>query len=933
MRICLLAVFLSVSASASLFAQEASIVGTVIDESKSALPGVTVLASDVATGRAFNSVSDERGEYRLVGMSPGHYTVRAELSGFATSTLSDIELLVGQNANLVFTMKIASLNESVTVTGEAPLIDTRQAQVAGNVDRRQMEELPINGRNWLQLSTMVKGVTANAVTTSPGSTRTSAFRVNLDGQEVTQETSVPGFGQPGISRDAIAEYQIITNLFDITMGRSIGLQVQAVSRSGANKPSGSFYGYFRDDKLNSADAYTRGVLPYSNTQIGGTQGGAIIKDRLHYFVSYEYQTEPDTSVLGPAVYNGQTISLPIGTTQHFPMGRVDLQMNGNNHLTVRGNYYKWDNPQQYTTNPQRAASRARDSRFATGNWSHIYGGNLVQEVRLNYFNYYFENVPLAEGPQTPEYIFPALTLGPNWNYPEFWHQRHVTATVDLKWHKGSHDVKFGSDIRVGHDYGDWFARQRGQMYFSSRPADVVRRFPLALWDQPSQWDLSGLDATATRFDINYARNNDWSFDIDRPMYAGWLGDSWTVNDRLTLNAGVRYDVAWNDFVAPGVADTTLVIDNGLFSDDYGYRSNIRDLNNISTRGGFAWKVNDGGLVIRGGSGLFYSTQGGNQPIDQQLWNGQRVIAASYLNDGRPGFVVDPTRGITTEQVLAGAVALPPQAISVIAHDYQMPYTWQSMLGFQKQINTVLAFDADLVGYKAYHTDQQVDPNLFYDPATGLNKNPLVYGRPNPAFGQISLKASNGYANYLALASSLTRRYRNNFQFGMTYTYMFLNNDTGIGNSGYSNQQLNPFDIGMDYGRSAEFQRHTVNANGIVNLPLGILVAGAFHYGSGNYTTLTAPTDPLGINARRVLADLTILDRNTFLMDPYQSLDLRLSKEVRVGALRLTGMAEMFNVYDYKRFNRNTNYGAALFGAATSSGGSPRTGQLAFRISF
>src|SRR3978361_903647 len=101
MRTCLAAVFLYVFASASLFGQAASIVGTVVDESKAALPGVAVLASDLATGRAFNSVSDERGEYRLVGMSPGRYTVQAELFGFATSTIAGLALLVGQNENIV----------------------------------------------------------------------------------------------------------------------------------------------------------------------------------------------------------------------------------------------------------------------------------------------------------------------------------------------------------------------------------------------------------------------------------------------------------------------------------------------------------------------------------------------------------------------------------------------------------------------------------------------------------------------------------------------------------------------------------------------------------------------------------------------------------------------------------------------------------------
>jgi hypothetical protein len=348
-------------------------------------------------------------------------------------------------------------------------------------------------------------------------------------------------------------------------------------------------------------------------------------------------------------------------------------------------------------------------------------------------------------------------------------------------------------------------------------------------------------------------------------------------------------------------------------------------------------LGDSRFVIRGGSGLYYSTQGSNQAIDQQLWNAQRVVAASYQNDGKPGFVLDPTRGVNGDAVLAGAVPLPPQSISVIQQGYQMPYAWQSMLGFQRQLNDVSGFDADLIYTKGYNEDMQVDPNVFFDPATGFPKNPSRAGRPNPAYGPINLKASTGYSDYAALATSFTRRYRNNFQLGFTYTLMFFKNDTGIGVGGYLNQQLNPFDIGQDWARSAEFQRHTINANGLWHLPGDVMLSGSFHYGSGQYSTVTSPVDPLGqVNgARRVLADLTVLPRNTFLNDPWQSLDMRLSKDFRVGPLKLQGSADVFNLYNYARYSRNLIYGNPLFGQATSSAAAftPRTGQLAVRVSF
>ena len=123
--------------------------------------------------------------------------------------------------------------------------------------------------------------------------------MNLDGQQITQKVAGSGFGQPKFSREAIAEFQIVTNLFDVTQGRSAGIQVQAISRSGTNTMAGSVYGFFRDDKFNAPDPVANRVLPYQNQQIGGTFGGPIVKDKIHYFASYEYEREPGTIFTAP----------------------------------------------------------------------------------------------------------------------------------------------------------------------------------------------------------------------------------------------------------------------------------------------------------------------------------------------------------------------------------------------------------------------------------------------------------------------------------------------------------------------------------------------------------------------------------------------------------------------------------------------------------
>ena len=227
------------------------------------LPGVSVTATDQASGRQIPAVSNEHGEYRLLNVPPGKYSIQAELAGFSTVVIKDVELLVGQNATVPLTMKLAQVSETLTVVGETPLIDISSSQVAGNVDRRQMEEMPIQGRNWMELSKLVKGVTANDVGNSIGTgAMDDMWQLNLDGQQITQKVAGSGFGQPRFSRESIAEFQIVTNMFDITQGRSAGMEMQAISQVGHQHHVRQRLRVFRSDKLNAADkvANTRAAL-------------------------------------------------------------------------------------------------------------------------------------------------------------------------------------------------------------------------------------------------------------------------------------------------------------------------------------------------------------------------------------------------------------------------------------------------------------------------------------------------------------------------------------------------------------------------------------------------------------------------------------------------------------------------------------------------
>ena len=186
----------------------------------------------------------------------------------------------------------------------------------------------------------------------------------------------------------------------------------------------------------------------------------------------------------------------------------------------------------------------------------------LHELKVNYFHYHWLVTPLAELGQTPNYSFPGLALGGPSNQPQNWFEDFLTTRYDQSWTTGSHDLKFGVEYRVGGEEGWWPKGSRGTMTFSRLPADMARRIPADAALDPSRWDLTGLDPLGQTFTINYAElgggkdgYGDFTFETPRPMIAAWIGDTWRVSPRLTLNMGVRYDVAWRDLQPPGVEET------------------------------------------------------------------------------------------------------------------------------------------------------------------------------------------------------------------------------------------------------------------------------------------------------------------------------------------------------------------------------------------
>jgi hypothetical protein len=991
LRIVVLVALASLVGSAA-YAQQASITGVAMDESKAVLPGVNVTATDQAAGRTLVAVTNEKGQYLLQNMPPGKYTLQAEISGFSSVVFKDVELLVGQNATIPFTLKLASVTETLTVIGETPLVDTTSSQVAGNVDRRQMEQLPLQGRNWMELSKLVKGVTANDVGNSIGTgAMDDMWQLNLDGQQITQKVAGSGFGQPKFSRESIAEFQIVTSMFDITQGRSAGMEIQAISKSGTNNLSGSTYGYFRDDKINAPDlvavdaAGKRKILPYANQQIGFTLGGPIVKDKVHFFGSYEYEREPGTIFSNPSSLPTEAFSIPYKNGQRSFLVRVDDQLSLNNRLSVRGSRWNWENPEVLAAggHPSAASDQTKDATNVLGTWSRVMnGGSRILEIKGGYNGFHWTNAPQDVMMGTPEYRVPGLTFGAPYNYPQTLNQNNWTGRADFSLHKDKHDLKIGGEYIHVHNGGPWFIQRAGFFTFTAAPTNLASVISQDNALNPSAWNLAPLNALARDYQVNFARNEaDWTIDVPRPTYAIWLGDNWRVRQDLTVNLGIRWDADPNQASPPNIVTNDILINSGIPAssnhqlpglNDYGYKTDIRDWKNVAPRGGFTYNVGGGNdLVIRGGSGIYFASPVSNVTFSPQFYS--HLVAATFVNNGRADFITNPTNGVTADKVFSGAVALPAQTVRTIAPDFKSPYTWQSSIGFQKQLNAITGFDVDLTHWTEYRDTRTIDANLAYNPATGYNQsNGAVVIRPNPAYGGVFQFTSDGKREQTAVASSITRRLKNKVQAGLTYTLMLEMKDNGT--IGYGTQPANnPFDyLDGEWATSQDFQRNTVRMWGLVQLPLGFNASVTYFYGSGNRFPASIATTPYGkpgtnrlnlsgagTSAGSITIPASVLDRWTgnAVIAPGEviprngleglalhKVDLHITKDFKLGGTsRVQLVAEVFNLFDHANYGSyNVSLSAtapattALFGTPNQNTGTAyvsRQGQLGFKVQF
>ncbi|MBF8300021.1 MAG: TonB dep Rec protein, partial [Acidobacteria bacterium] len=856
-------------------AQDATLLGTVTDNTGGVLPGVTVTAVNEASGISFVSVTDERGLYRIP-IRAGVYRISVELAGFTTAVRPGVELLLGRQATLNFNLQVSSLQETVTVTGEAPLLEVSSSSIASNIDPRQMAELPINGRNWMDLTMASAGSRSNASSEVPQD-RQGYFQTNVDGQSVTL-TVCCAQNQPRYSKDSIAEFQLATNRFDATQGRTMGMLVNAITKSGTNIMAGTLGSYFRSDKWNAADFIQKQVLPYEDQQISGTIGGPIVRDRVHFFGNWEYERNPQTFTFGgpsgPFPNAGDNINLNLPAKYAVNQGgaKVDTQINPRNRLTARWSHYKNLQPVTgggSTIHPSNAFANNRfvDQYFAT--YTQVLSNDTVNEIKGGLASNYYTLEPLSgwgttgsrRPPDTakilagvtsgreieggaPSILFSGYTIGSPTNNPQRTGEHNYQIRDDFSTSYelgGRHDVKIGGDIIKYTMSQGWCNFCDGQFTSTSRPPANLESL-LPDWRDASTWNFAAMSPLFR--DYRVAIGN-MSYSVHRQIYAAWYQDDWKIGSKLTANMGIRYDL---DHGAQGEWVQFLPWLSGR---------RPTDKNNVAPRLGFAYAVDDK-TVIRGGWGLFF-TELEDDALHQSYVLTQNTTI-TIPNNGRADFGSNPFGGPkpTYEQILAKAcdvVNLPFNSGSALcyprsigngseipfgAHDTS--YSHMVSIGLQRQIAPSTSLESNVTFTGGRKEERRQNINSSINPATGANyiaTGPLtdVARLPFPSWGPVAAEIMNGRSNYYGWENTLTKRFSSRWQANATYTLSkFLDDGPFSGLTGpfvvtldpsaAITSTLNPYrgtvapDMGSIYQLASTDQRHRATFNGIWDMGRG-----------------------------------------------------------------------------------------------------------------
>ena len=954
--------------------------GRVSDQQGAALPAVPIVVRNQASGLFRETVSGADGSFLLSGMNPGVYEVTAELAGFRKYQTRGIELPVGRSTQLEIKLEIGTVAETVTVTGESPLVDTSSKAIGGNVSAKEFVDLPSFNRNFAGYLALVPGVVATVSATTFGADSISVAGQNVRNVNYTMDGSNNndtfnggnGGAQARVPVEAVQEFQLLTSQFDAEFGQASGGVVNSVSKQGTNQFHGSAFFFWQDESLTSKDYFAeQGGFDKPATQQqqwGGTIGGPIIQNKMHFFGSLE------RIVLDGGVTT-QIPSRPDLEGTNFEetrvwntFARLDHQLSSNNTWGVR--WLRETSPQPIQINaenhtPSRFEAETDVDWTVVANLSSVLGSSRVNTFRVSATkeDVFFGNPRFNAGedqrllPSTLDQLSFSDQQSPRAN------RRLDTAYgadnifawfVPNKW-GGDHDMKFG----VSYLYSSLRTQDDGNLN--------------GTFTIPSDLTFNAANARTYPERLAIRVGNPLDFYMKGHFIGMFAQDKWRPVDRLTVSVGLRYDLE--------LLRTPNEL-NPQFADTSSYPI---DANNLAPRAGFTYAMDDEGKsALRGGFGVFYQRtaytfltpmfssgrysdsftvmfpvnqpdpgpRAGNLPSNPALVNGPVVDHAAIDAQFPPGTL---NRNVGT--------------VRFDHPDRQNAWSRQYSIGYEQQLGATLGVSVDFI------RSEQRDQYVLMDLNPGIRDTTLATStlrRVYPIVGDVGEFAARvdtpvnvGEIDYNSVQVAVTKRLSAGFNGRLSYAYSRGRGNISTGQADLANYQfLDELNMDQEHGPTSVDRPHVFTAAASYEVPRtkGLKVSGVYHVRSGTPFSLVDTTydlDRNGLTTNEYLPagtysgigqDAITVDyeggRNGARGPSYASLDLRMGYQFRfAGGRTLNAFVDVFNTTNEPNFanpiNFNTNMANASDQRLTATflkltnlvNGVTRTFQLNMRYGF
>jgi hypothetical protein len=941
-----------------------SIMGAVTDPSGAVVPDADVTVRNVDTNLTRNVKSNEAGRYEVVALQPGPYEVRASKSGFANLVHTGITVAVGSRAVVDLAMSVSATSETVTINANAAAVETEKTEVSTVINLNDMMNLPMNGRRWDAF-----------VMTTPGATNDGGYGLisfrgisglynnnMIDGADNNQAFFAEAKGRTRVaypySSEAVQEFQVGASNFSAQYGRSAGGVVNAVTKSGANELHGTFFYLIRDDSLNAKNSISAAALKGlglaqqpkdRRQQFGPSGGGAIKKDKLFYFLSYDEQKRvfPATIVPYSASFLTGTGTAPgYSAAQSFfskmtgpqdrqgnqwiGLSRVDWNASPRNQISNTVNILRWDSPNGIQTSPTHgydvSANGSDDVNTETviTRWTATVTPQFVSELRFQWGRDFEFQMPNAVGPYvglSNGLNFGGLYYLPRAAYPD---EKRWQVTQNFNWMRGRHSFKFGYDVTRVNDLMINLYQGVGQYSYSSLNNFALDcnnpTMPLPL--QNCQAD-SGTGILGKRYS-SYNQQFDTLGLGGKADFSTWdlgfyLEDSFKPAPSLTVNLGLRYDLQ----TMPGLTANPDLPATGRVN---------TDKNNFGPRVGLAWDpLGHQKTVIRAGAGVYYGRTQNSTISNLITTNGVRFKAYSFI----PATAGSPVFPNVLTSVPTGAAG---KSSAVFAsNDFANPIIFQMEFGIEQEVAKNFTLAAIYMGSRGEKLPTYRDINLF--PPSQATYNvcgsaqvgsstacsnivrtftvPFFSGaRPNPNYGQLGLVEStiNSWYNGVVLQAKQRFAYGLQLQAAFTFSKAIDDGQTSTTFTSF-NLPLYPFNLAQDKALSDFDQRKRFTVSGLWQpsfawigaKPLqavlnGFQFSGILALADGRpYSGTINSFNPAGGILGGALGvggsyRVPFVGRNTFTNPGMATLDVRLAREIKFSErFRWQLIAEAFNV--------------------------------------